>query len=139
MCNLIHDGSFSKKLLVFSCLLECRTKMLIIQGERFDAYKEKVSESACLVCCKTCGFYSNSSFHSCSVVFFVGFLAGIKEFYIVSTYCVDFLVIVLSFCCHYLPNNNFDKICSLCSLTFLSFTPCLDASLYFSHSTLSEF
>ena len=61
----------------------------------------------------------------CKVVmwcFSLIFKAGIKEFYMVSTYCVDFLGIVLSFCCKYFtPAPTSQKNIIIAYLFFISF------------------
>ena len=61
----------------------------------------------------------------CKVVmwcFSLIFKARIKEFYMVSTYCVDFLGIVLSFCCQYFtPAPTSQKDFIIAYLFFISF------------------
>lgn len=61
----------------------------------------------------------------CKVVmwcFSLIFKAGIKEFYMVSAYCVDFLGIVLSFCCQYFtPAPTSQKDIIIAYLFFISF------------------
>ena len=61
----------------------------------------------------------------CKVVmwcFSLIFKAGIKEFYMVSTYCVNFLGIVLSFCCQYFtPAPTSQKDIIIAYLFFISF------------------